>query len=79
MFRDDQNIVQASVRLIATIFRAVEGAVGFYISWQGMIKMSGTVRHSAHLNIAQVVIEPEQFQSKILVFQCPKADLIPAK
>ncbi|KAK1762140.1 hypothetical protein QBC33DRAFT_581943 [Phialemonium atrogriseum] len=34
-FKDDQNIINASVNLLLTIFKALEGAIGFYISQQG--------------------------------------------
>ncbi|KAF3765640.1 hypothetical protein M406DRAFT_88481 [Cryphonectria parasitica EP155] len=34
MYQDDPNIIRASVNLLSTIFKAVEGAIGFYISWQ---------------------------------------------
>lgn len=39
IFRGDQNVLKASVDLLATVFKAVEGAIGFYISWQGMAEI----------------------------------------
>lgn len=39
MFQGDQNIFNASVDLLTTVFKAIEGAIGFYISWQGMAEI----------------------------------------
>lgn len=39
LFQGDQNIFNASVDLLTTVFKAVEGAIGFYISWQGTVEI----------------------------------------
>ncbi|KAK5637229.1 hypothetical protein RRF57_012942 [Xylaria bambusicola] len=34
MYPDDQNVVNSSVKLLVAIFKATEGAIGFYTSWR---------------------------------------------
>jgi hypothetical protein len=37
MYPDDENIITSSIKLLVTIFKATEGAIGFYTSWQGLM------------------------------------------
>ncbi|KAJ4392293.1 hypothetical protein N0V93_005918 [Gnomoniopsis smithogilvyi] len=69
MFQDDQNIVQASVRLISTVFKAVEGAVGFYISWQASrmgqaIFQGEAYLHTLRNSLKQIRTDEEQLAAE---------------
>lgn len=47
MFSGDQHVFNAFVDLLASLFKAVEGAIGFYISWQGMAEIRTLLNYTS--------------------------------